>query len=157
MNTLREWLGHESLVATLAEGVITFCSAALKVAVTPKTIAFADEFAKRYGVSPAYLGYTSYDMIHVIAEAIKRGGSTNPDKLVDALEKTDYIGTIGRKQFYGRNDPFTHSLKYGPRLVTGVMIQWQNANQETIWPTDKANAKVKFPSFIKLTKDPSSR
>jgi branched-chain amino acid transport system substrate-binding protein len=139
------------------EGVITFCGAAPKVAVTPKTIAFADGFAKRYGVSPAYVGYTSYDMIHVIAEAIKRAGSTEPDSLVDALEKTDYIGTIGREQFYGRNDPFTHSLKYGPGLVTGVMIQWQNGNQETIWPTDKANAKPKFPSFIKLTNDPTTR
>ena len=132
------------------EGVITFCGAAPRVAVTPKTIAFSEAFAKRYGVSPAYVGYTSYDMIHVIAEAIKRAGSTDPDKLVDALEKTDYIGTIGKEQFYGRDDPFTHALKYGPGLVTGVMIQWQNGNQETIWPTDKANAKIRFPPFIKL-------
>ena len=139
------------------EGVITFCGAAPKVAVTPKTITFADEFAKRYGVSPAYVGYTSYDMIYVIAEAIKRASSTDPDKLVDALEKTDYVGTIGREQFYGRNDPFTHSLKYGPGLVTGVMIQWQNGTQESIWPTDKANAKVKFPSFIRLTTAPTTR
>lgn len=139
------------------EGVITFCGAAPKVAVTPKTIAFTEEFAKRFGVSPAYVGYTSYDMVHVIAEAIKRAGSTDPDKLVDALENTDYIGTIGREQFYGRNDPFTHALKYGPGLVTGVMIQWQNGNQQTVWPTDKANAKVKFPPFVKLAKDPVTK
>jgi hypothetical protein len=30
------------------------------------------------------------------------------DKMVDALEKTDYVGTIGRIQFYGKDDPFTH-------------------------------------------------
>ena len=39
---------------------------------------------KKHGVTPAYVGYTSYDMVHVIAEAIERaGGSTDPDKLVD--------------------------------------------------------------------------
>jgi branched-chain amino acid transport system substrate-binding protein len=32
---------------------------------------------------PAYVGYSAYDMVHVIAEAIERaGGSTDPDKLV---------------------------------------------------------------------------
>ena len=45
--------------------------------------------AKKHGVTPAYVGYTSYDMVHVIAEAIERsGGSTDPDKLVTALEAT---------------------------------------------------------------------
>ena len=39
---------------------------------------------------------------------MKRAGSTDADKLVDALEKTDWEGTIGRVQFYGKDDPFTH-------------------------------------------------
>lgn len=140
-----------------SEGVITFTSAAPGVALTPSTIPFADAYIKRYGVSPAYDGYPSYDMVHIIAEAIKRAGSTDPDKMVDALEKTDHVGTIGREQFYGRNDLFTHALKYGPGLVTGVNIQWQNGKQVTLWPTDKANAKVAFPSFIKLPQNASSK
>ncbi len=133
-----------------SEGVITFSSAGPGAALTPSTIPFTQAYTKRYGVSPAYDGYTSYDMVHVIAEAIKRAGSTDPDKIVDALEKTDYVGTIGREQFYGRDNPFTHALKYGPGLVTGVAMQWQNGKQIIIWPTEKANAKVTFPSFIKL-------
>jgi hypothetical protein len=39
--------------------------------------------------------------------------------MVDALEKTDWEGTIGRVQFYGKDDPFTHSIKYGKGLITG--------------------------------------
>ena len=140
-----------------AEGVITNSSASAGAALTPTTIEFSEAYAKRYGVSPAYCGYSSYDMIHVITEAIKRAGSTDPDKLVDALEKTDYVGTIGREQFYGRNDLFTHALKYGPGLVTGVSIQWQNGKQMILWPTDKANAKVTFPSFIKLPQHATAR
>jgi branched-chain amino acid transport system substrate-binding protein len=134
------------------EGVITATAAAPGVALTPKTVPFIDAYSKQFGVSPAYCGFTSYDLVYILAEAIRRSkGATDPDKLVDALEKTDYEGTIGRWQFYGRNDPFTHALKYGPGLITGINIQWQDGKQMAIWPKSVANAKVKFPSFIKLT------
>lgn len=134
-----------------AEGVITRSAAGPGVALTPRTIAFTDAYTKRYGLSPAYCGYTSYDMVYVIADAIRRAGSTDPDKLVDALEKTDYVGTSGRIQFYDRNDLFAHSVKYGPGLVTGAQFQWQDGKQVAIWPPDRANAKLRFPSFIKLS------
>ena len=134
-----------------AEGVVTTTAAAPGVANTPLTIPFTDAYVKKYGATPAYDGYTAYDMVYVITEAIQRaGGSTDPDKLVTALEATDHVGTFGREQFYGRNDPFTHGLRYGPGLVTGVAIQWQNGKQMCVWPNDKANAKLKFPSFVKL-------
>jgi branched-chain amino acid transport system substrate-binding protein len=134
-----------------AEGVITDTAAAADVALTPSTIPFTQAYVKKYGVTPAYDGYTSYDMVNVIAEAIQRaGGSTDPDKLVTALEATDHVGTIGREQFYGRDNQFTHALKYGPGLITTVAIQWQNGKQMCVWPPDKANAKISFPSFIKL-------
>ena len=140
------------------EGVITATAASPGVALTDSTVPFTDAYTKRYGDSPAYCGYSSYDMVHIIAEAIQRaGGSTDPDKLVTALEQTDHVGTVGREQFYGRNDQFTHGLKYGPGLVTGVAIQWQNGKQMTVWPADKANGKVTFPSFVKLPKQASAQ
>jgi branched-chain amino acid transport system substrate-binding protein len=132
-----------------AEGVITASAAAPGVATTPKTVPFADAYIKRYGVSPAYDGYSTYDMVFIIAEAIKRAGSTDPDKMVDALEKTDYVGTMGRLQFYGKDDQFTHAIKYGPGLMTGVDIQWQNGKQVCVWPAELANAKITFPAFVK--------
>ena len=45
---------------------------------------------------PSYCGYTAYDDVYIIADAIHRAGSTDSDKLVAALERTDYVGTIGR-------------------------------------------------------------
>jgi branched-chain amino acid transport system substrate-binding protein len=134
-----------------AEGVITETAAAAGVALTPSTIPFTEAYVKQYGATPAYDGYTAYDMLHIIAEAIQRaGGSTDPDKLVTALEATDHVGTIGREQFYGRNDTFTHAMKYGAGYVTGAYIQWQNGKQVCIWPTDGCNAKLSFPPFVKL-------
>ena len=98
-----------------AEGVITGTAAAADVALTPVTIPFAEAYVKKHGVTPAYVGYSAYDMVHVIAEAIERaGGSTDPDKLVTALEATDHVGSVGRIQFYGRDNQFTHAMKYGP-------------------------------------------
>ncbi|MFM0140483.1 ABC transporter substrate-binding protein [Caballeronia grimmiae] len=134
------------------EGVITASAAAPGVAITPKTVPFIDSYQKHNGgVSPAYDGFTSYDLVYIIAEAIHRNqGSTDPDKMVDALEKTDYVGTIGRWQFYGKNDQFTHALKYGEGYITGINLQWQNGKQVAIWPKSVANAKVKFPAFVKV-------
>ena len=121
------------------------------VAVTPKSIPFAEGFRKKFGNYPSYAGYTTYDEVYYIADAIKRAGSTDADKMVEALEKTDWEGTIGRVQFYGKDDPFTHSIKYGKGLITGLMLQWQDGKQVSVWPKEVAKGTLKFPSFIKVT------
>jgi branched-chain amino acid transport system substrate-binding protein len=132
------------------EGVLYQSFAGPGVAVTPKTLPFVAAFNKRFGNNPSYCGYTSYDEVYYIADAIKRAGSTDPDKLVDALEKTDYVGTIGRVEFKGRDTPNPHALKIGSDTITGLMLQWQNGKQVNLWPEKVANGKLKFPSFIRL-------
>nr|WP_271525458.1 ABC transporter substrate-binding protein [Bradyrhizobium sp. CCBAU 53380] len=134
-----------------AEGVLYQGVSGPGVAVTPKSVPFAENFRKKFGNYPSYAGYTAYDEVYYIADAVKRAGSTDADKLVDALEKTDWEGTIGRVQFYGKDDPFTHSIKYGKGLITGLMLQWQDGKQVAVWPKDVAKADIKFPSFVKLS------
>ncbi|WP_456756585.1 MULTISPECIES: ABC transporter substrate-binding protein [unclassified Bradyrhizobium] len=134
-----------------AEGVLYQGVSGPNVAVTPKSVPFAEDFKKRYGNYPSYAGYTAYDEVYYIADAVKRAGSVDADKMVDALEKTDWEGTIGRVQFYGKDDPFTHSIKYGKGLITGLMLQWQGGKQVAVWPKEVAKSDLKFPSFIKLT------
>ncbi|WP_433995781.1 ABC transporter substrate-binding protein [Bradyrhizobium diazoefficiens] len=134
-----------------AEGVLYQGVSGPGVAVTPKSVPFAENFKKKFGNYPSYAGYTAYDEVYYIADAVKRAGSTDADKLVTALEGTDWEGTIGRVQFYGKDDPFTHSIKYGKGLITGLMLQWQDGKQSAVWPKDVAKVDVKFPSFIKLS------
>ncbi|WGR96182.1 ABC transporter substrate-binding protein [Bradyrhizobium sp. ISRA435] len=134
-----------------AEGVLYQGVSGPGVAVTPKSVPFAEGFRKRYGNYPSYAGYTAYDEVYYIADAVKRAGSTDADKMVAALEKTDWEGTIGRVQFYGKDDPFTHSIKYGKGLITGLMLQWQGGKQVAVWPKEVAKSDLKFPSFIKVT------
>ena len=134
-----------------AEGVLYQGVSGPGVAVTPKSVPFAENFKKKFGNYPSYAGYTAYDEVYIIAEAIQRAGSTDPDKMVAELEKTDFEGTIGKIQFYGKNDEFTHGIKSGPGAVTGLVFQWQNGKQITVWPKAIAEGKLKFPDFVKLS------
>ena len=131
-----------------AAGVMTQSAASPGATLTPKTQPFMEAYAKKYGEPPAYTGFTTHDAINVIAEAVKRAGSTDSEKLVDAIEKTDYLGTIGRVEFYGKDSEFTHAMKYGTDFVTGVTLQWQDGKQVTLWPKPSTDAKTQFPAFV---------
>ena len=134
------------------EGVVVQMVATDNVAATPKTIPFAQAYIKKYGISPAYSGYTAYDEVYYLVDAIHRAGSTDPDKMVDALEKTHWEGTVGMNEFLGKDDPSTHALKYGKDYVSGLFVQWQDGKQVPVWPLSVANgATLHFPPFIKLT------
>ena len=137
------------------EGVLYQAVSGPDVAVTPKTLPFVKAFKAKFGNFPSYCGYTSYDEVYYIADAIKRaGGSTDPDKLVDSLEKTDYVGTIGRIQFTAKDSPAPHALKIGAGAISGLMLQWQGGKQVNLWPAEVANGKLKFPKFIKVGANP---
>jgi branched-chain amino acid transport system substrate-binding protein len=133
------------------EGVLFNAVSGPGVAVTPKTLPFVEAYQKKYGNVPAYSGYTSYDDVYMIADAVRRAGSTDSDKLVAAMEKTDYVGTIGRVEFLPKGDPHVHGLRTGPGYITGLMLQWQGGKQVNVWPKELAAGKIKFPAFVKVT------
>jgi branched-chain amino acid transport system substrate-binding protein len=121
------------------------------VAVTPKTLPFVAAFQKKYGNFPSYCGYTAYDEVYYIADAVRRAGSSDVEKLVEALESTDYEGTIGRIQFLPKGDRHVHGLRTGNGAITGLMLQWQNGKQVNLWPGGVSNGELTFPTFIKLS------
>ncbi len=131
------------------EGVIFQSLAVPGAAMTDKTVPFGEAFKKRFNGAPSYAGYMAYDQVYYVADAIKRAGSTEADKLVEALEKTDWTGVAGRTQFYGKDEPFTHSVKYGPGFVTGLLAQWQGGKQVAVWPAQIATGKVVLPAAVK--------
>jgi branched-chain amino acid transport system substrate-binding protein len=133
-----------------ANGVAFNMVSAPDVAVSPKTIPFAATFLKKYGVTPSYAGYTAYDDVYILAEAFKKAGGTDADKVVDAMEQTDYVGTIGRVQYLGRDSAFTHGMKIGKGFITGLLVEWKDGKQVTVWPKDVAVGPLTFPAFVKL-------
>ncbi len=132
------------------EGVVLQLVAVDTVASTPKTMPFAAAYMKKYGITPAYSGYGAYDDVFIIADAVRRAGGTDPDKMVSALEATDYVGTVGRVQFFGKDDPFTHAIKYGTDFVSGLVVQWQDGKQVAVWPPAVATGTLRFPGFVKV-------
>ena len=131
-------------------GVITLAPAVVGVDLTPTTQSFIADYTAKFGAPPPYPAYNTYDAINILAQAIHRAGSDNGDKLVDALEKTDYVGTIGRVQFYGRSDASTHAVRYGADYINGVMLQWQDGKQVAMWPKTASGAQLSFPAFIHM-------
>lgn len=133
-----------------ANGVITQTGTVPGLAITSLTLPVADEFQKKFGHFPAFDGFTSYDAVRAFAAAIARAGSTDPDKMVAEMEKTSMEGTLGHVAFYGRQDEFTHALKYGPGFTMPVNLQWQDGKQVCVWPADKCPNKLVFPPYVKV-------
>lgn len=63
----------------------------------PMLTKFRDDFVAATGKQPdAFAGY-AYDGLLLLVDAIKRAGSTDPEKVRDALEATDgFVGTVGK-------------------------------------------------------------
>jgi branched-chain amino acid transport system substrate-binding protein len=133
------------------EGILYNAVSGPGVAVTPKTLPFVDAFVKKYGNTPSYAGYTAYDEVYMIADAIHRAATTDSDKLVAAMETTDYVGTIGHIAFLPQGDPHVHGLKTGTGYISGLMLQWQDGKQLNVWPKQLAAGELKFPAFIQLS------
>jgi branched-chain amino acid transport system substrate-binding protein len=99
-----------------------------RVKITDKTIDFFDRYKKEFKEAPNYTAGT-YDSVKILADAITKAGSLDPDKLVPIIEKTDWKGAAGRVVF-----DQTHDVTWGPGYVTAVGTQWQNGKNVCVWP-----------------------
>ena len=80
----------------------------------------------------------SYDALYVLKEAIERVNSLDSDKVVEGLEKTDYVGPQGRIVFTPVDDKYPHEIIWKPGYVTWTITQWQDGKQEVVWPNGEA-------------------
>ena len=63
----------------------------------PEVKAFVAAYKKGTGKDPQNLHGYGYDGIHLIADAIRRAGSTDKEKIREAMQKTNYAGVMGKK------------------------------------------------------------
>ena len=106
-----------------------------------RTTQVAEDYKKRSGgkTFDTNSGY-SYDGMFVIADALERARSTDPDAIVDAVRKTNYTG--GLMQYAG---PIVfNELGDNPNAVT-TMIQILGQKPVAVWPREAALAKFVFP------------
>jgi branched-chain amino acid transport system substrate-binding protein len=63
----------------------------------PEVKAFEAAYKKATGKDPQNLHGYGYDGIHLVADAIRRAGSTDKEKIREAMQKTNYAGVMGKK------------------------------------------------------------
>jgi branched-chain amino acid transport system substrate-binding protein len=63
----------------------------------PEVKAFEAAYKKATGKDPQNLHGYGYDGIMLIADAIRRAGSTDKEKIREAMQKTSYAGVMGKK------------------------------------------------------------
>jgi branched-chain amino acid transport system substrate-binding protein len=56
---------------------------------------FDAEFRQQFGAGPQVFAPFSYEAVYVLADAMKRANSTQPDKILAALPATNYSGLLG--------------------------------------------------------------
>lgn len=139
--------------ATEGKGEFTLCNVVnagnAPSEATSWTMKFYDAYTKKFGIEPEGLGASSsYMAVYVLKDAIERAGTLDPDKIVEALEKTDMEGVYGRLRF----DPKSHQVipAFDPKEgAVGSILQWQAGKRVVVFPKSIAKGEFLLPSWMK--------
>ncbi len=119
----------------------------------PPSAQFFDAYQKKFGM-PVESGHgpaPSYDAVYILAEAIERAGTLDPDKLVAEIKKTDRKGAVGRIKFDDGNQ-----VIYGDdpnKAACACVFQWTDDGKRVIvYPESIAEAKIRLPEWVKPAK-----
>lgn len=98
---------------------------------------YAAAIQQRFGHAPDYHDAEATAACLALALAVEKAGSTNPDKVRDAMAALNTDSFFGHIQF----DP-TGQNTFKPMQV----IQIQNGKSVTVWPTSGAEAPLVWPA-----------
>ena len=112
----------------------TFWEAALP---NPGNRDFVAAYESEFKRPPAVQSANSYAGCQIFAEAVRRAGTTESERLREvllALKTRTILGDFAVDQ---------RGFQVGQKAVT---IQWQDGKQAVVWPDDVASAKMRFPT-----------
>jgi len=125
----------------------------MPVKAVPKSVQFNENYIKKYGQEAGLKlsGHgpgPSYDAVYVLANAIERAGTVEPDALVTALKATDMDGVIGKIKF---TDDQQVIYDINPKeSAIGSAFQWKAPGVRVpVFPEAAAEAKIELPSYMK--------
>jgi len=110
-----------------------------KVELTDLAKYFRESYVKAFGKAPTdYKSRSIFDAVLIAADAINRAKSTDPEKLIEALEKTSLKTTRGTAKFgMQKGGPQYH--QWDPPML---VIQWQKKQQVVLYPPEAATGKL---------------
>jgi branched-chain amino acid transport system substrate-binding protein len=113
--------------------------------ITSKTTAFMQTFEQKYGIGASHYAMDGYDGVMILANAVNKAGSTDPDAVANALPSTDFTGPGGHVVFLDNHNPTV-----GPGYLTGTIYQitvmGSDIHYNIVWPSNVANATAVNPA-----------
>ncbi len=102
---------------------------------------FYKAYVKKFREEPAtYFALLAYDAVYILADGIKRAGTTDTAALVKALEQTKYASALGETITFKPSNIIKHQ-----GITRQKILQWQDGFQEVIWPFEAATAQPVYP------------
>ncbi len=102
----------------------------------PGNAEFVAHYKEVFGEDPDPLAAEAYEATTVLLDAIERAGSTDPEKIREALTKTNMTWISGPIQFDERGENIYKNV---------VVVQVQNGTFVTVYPEEVAVAKPIVP------------
>ena len=106
---------------------------------TPEHRRFRDAYQKRFNDYPRLGSVVGYSTIIAAAAALKRAGSTDPEKIVTAMKGLAFGTPFGNVTFRTIDHQSTMGAYVGRTAVKdgkGVMVDWRYADGKDYLPTD---------------------
>jgi branched-chain amino acid transport system substrate-binding protein len=93
--------------------------------------------AKFKGQEPSYHTAAGYAGCLIYAEAVKKAGTLDADKVRDQLLKMEIKTAFGDYKIEPDGFQIAHKM---------VMLQWQDGKRIVVWPDDLSNGKPRYPT-----------
>ncbi len=124
-------------------GIVVRSTFALDLARTKPLVAKVNElFKKKYGMDMSENAARSFTAPFILADAINRAKTTDPEALVAAIRDTSFGPNEVIYPWQGvKFDPQTHQNIH----ARGILVQIQKGQYVTVWPFDSAAADVIWP------------
>ena len=144
------WQAFEGAVGGMVQFV--FEPGALAVRALPKSVQFNRAYGQKYGeeMRMRLSGHgpgPSYDAVYVVAAAVERAGTLDPDRVAEEIRKTDMEGVIGRIRF---NDK--HQVVYGglpQQTAISLAFQWRAPGRRVVvFPELAAEDGIRLPAGL---------
>jgi branched-chain amino acid transport system substrate-binding protein len=114
---------------------------------TPEHKRFRDAYEKRFKDYPRLGSVVGYSTVIAAAAALRKAGSTNPEKIVDAMSGLSFGTPFGNVMFRPIDHQSTMGAYVGRTAVKdgkGVMVDWRYADGKDYLPSD-ADVKALRP------------
>jgi len=106
---------------------------------TPAHSKFRDDYRKKFNDYPRLGSVVGYDTVNAIINMLRKSGSTDTEKMVDAMEGLKFASPFGPVEFRKIDHQATLGAFVGKTKVQGgkgTMVDWRYADGKDYLPSD---------------------